>query len=101
LTRDEHDLDAHLGRRPMTGKRIGSPEVQPNTLSDERAPNTFRIDGTSGPLPTPRPLPAQGRDQGDANRPPRRRWALPPLRLLVWAGIGIAAAYIVFRLLTA
>jgi hypothetical protein len=83
----------------MTGRRPGSPEVQPNTLSDERAPNTFRIDGTSGPLPAPRQLPAQGRDQGDANRPPRRRWALPPLRVWVWVALVIAGIYIALRIL--
>jgi hypothetical protein len=85
----------------MTGRRPGSPEVRPNTLSDERAPNTFRIEGPSGLPPAPRPMAVGGRDQGDANRPPRRRWALPPIRVWVWIALAIAAIFIVLRVLNA
>ena len=83
----------------MTGKQTGSPEVRPNTLTDETAPNTFRTGAAPGTPGRSRSPGTPGRDQGDANAAPRRRWVLPPLRVWVWVALAAAGAFIALRLL--
>jgi hypothetical protein len=83
----------------MTGRQPGSPEVRPNVLRDQSAPNTFRTGAAPGTLDRARSLGTRGRDQGDANAAPRRRWVLPPLRIWVWVALAAAAAFIALRLL--
>jgi hypothetical protein len=83
----------------MTGKKPGSPEVRPNTLTDVSAPNTFRTGAAPGTLGRSRSPGTPGRDRGDADQGTRRGVALPPLRTWVWVVLAAAAAFIALRLL--
>jgi hypothetical protein len=84
----------------MTGKQPGSPEVRPNTLTDESAPNTFRTGAAPGTPGRPRSPGTPGRDQGDWDQGTRRGVALPPLRAWVWVVLAAAGAFIALRLLS-
>jgi type VI protein secretion system component VasF len=77
----------------MTYKPSGSTEVKPNTLRDQRAPNTFRSQAGPG---------AEGRQDlnpGGGITDPRTRRARGRLPLWVYVAVVIVVVYVAFLLL--
>jgi hypothetical protein len=77
----------------MTYKQTGPLEVRPNTLRDQRAPNTFRNQAGPGA--------DGGRDlnAGGGNAAPGRRTARPQVRLWVYMALAVVAVFVALYLL--
>jgi type VI protein secretion system component VasF len=78
----------------MTYRPSGSTEVKPNTLRDQRAPNTFRSQARPG---------AEGRQDlnpGGGIAAPRTRLARGRLPLWVYLAVVIVVVYVALLLLS-
>jgi len=78
----------------MTDKQTGPLEVRPNTLRDQRAPNTFRSQAGRGPAGK------RGLNSGGGNAAPPGRMARPQLRLWVSLVVVVLAVLVTQYLLT-
>jgi hypothetical protein len=80
----------------MMDKQIGPVQAQPNTLRDQRVPNTFK--GSTGPGG-----PASTRDlnSGGGNTAPSRRATLPQQTLWVYVAVAVVAVVLALFLLFA
>ncbi len=77
----------------MTDRQAGPYKVRPNTLLDERAPNTFRTQAA------PRPAGTQDREAGGGNAGSPGLQALPRLRLWVWVALAVLVVIVAVLLL--
>jgi hypothetical protein len=77
----------------MTDRQPGPSRVRPNTLSDERAPNTFRTQAA------PRAVGTQDRDTGGGNAGSPGLQSLPRLRLWVWVALAVLVVIVAVLLL--
>ncbi len=78
----------------MTYQQRGPGEVRPNTLRDQRAPNTFRAATTPGT-----PGSRQALNRGGGNMAPLGRLARPQLSLWVYLVVAVLAVLVVLYLL--
>ena len=80
----------------MMNKQIGPVQAQPNTLRDQRLPNTFKGSTVPG-------SPASTRDlnSGGGNRAPSRRIPLPLQTLWVYVAVALVAVVFALYLLSA
>jgi hypothetical protein len=72
----------------------GPGEVRPNTLQDQRAPNTFRVTGTPGT-----PGSRQQLNRGGGNMAPLRRIRRPHVSMWVYLVVAVVAVLVVLYLL--
>jgi hypothetical protein len=77
----------------VTYKQTGPLEVQPNTLRDQRAPNSFR--SQAGPATVGR----QDLNSGGGNAGPPERVARPQLRLWVYLALAVLVVVVALYLL--
>ncbi|MGC8633235.1 MAG: hypothetical protein ACP5VP_00975 [Candidatus Limnocylindrales bacterium] len=79
----------------MTDQPRGPLEVRPNTLRDERAPNTFRVQTGPG-NPAARPE----RNAGGGNMAPLGRILRPQVSVWVYVALAVLAVLVVLFLFT-
>ena len=80
----------------MTNQQGGPDEVRPNTLRDQRAPNTFRVTGVAGNRGSRQQL-----NSGGGNMGPLRRIPRPHVSLWVYVLAAALAVVLVLVLLSA
>ncbi len=80
----------------MTNQQSGPGEVRPNTLRDQRAPNTFRV-ARAPASPGSRPA----LNSGGGNAMPTRRIARPQISIWVYVLAAVLAVVLVLVLLQA
>jgi hypothetical protein len=78
----------------MTNQQSGPGEVRPNTLRDQRAPNTFRVTGAPGT-----PGSRQALNSGGGNMAPLGRLARPRLSIWVYVVVAVLAVLVLLYLL--
>jgi hypothetical protein len=79
----------------MTDQQHGPSEVRPNTLRDERAPNTFQVAISPG-----NPATRQARNAGGGNMAPLGRILRPQISIWVYVVLAVLAVLVVLFLLT-
>jgi hypothetical protein len=80
----------------MTNQQGGPGVVRPNTLRDQRAPNTFRVTGAPGT-----PGSRQQLNSGGGNMGPLRRIPRPQVSLWVYVLAAVLAVVLVLVVLQA